>query len=78
LYFSLLTSFYFFQITERGDYLVPHLRLCTPQLAEEGEILILDNDGGKEDQEDIQIRVEVKNVHKIFTMRLIFAIQLIN
>jgi hypothetical protein len=57
---------------------VPHLRLCTPQLAEEGEILILDNDGGKEDQEDIQIRVEVKNVHKIFTMRLIFAIQLIN
>jgi hypothetical protein len=58
---------------EIGEYLVPNLRLCTPELAEEGEIRI---GNGIEQGEETCLRVEVKNVGKLLAMKLRIALHL--
>ncbi|KAL3095330.1 hypothetical protein niasHS_007429 [Heterodera schachtii] len=61
-----------FEITvenENGDYLLPHFRMSTPMLAEEGAVPV---------EKDMRIRVEVKNLSKLMKMKLRAAFLLID
>uniref|UniRef100_A0A183CBA7 CRAL-TRIO domain-containing protein n=1 Tax=Globodera pallida TaxID=36090 RepID=A0A183CBA7_GLOPA len=54
---------------DEGEYLLPHFRMSTPMLAEEGSVPIA---------HDMRIRVEVKNLSKLMRMKLRAAFLLIN
>ena len=60
-----------FMDADTGEFLSPRLQLCTPQLAEEGAIAFCP-------EEQKTIRLEVRNVSKIFGLRLRLAVQLID
>ena len=60
---------YPFGLSERGEYLLPRLRMSTPLLAEEGTIPI---------REDAKLRLEVRNLSRMLKMKLKIALQLVN